>query len=102
MITVKTMQLLSWKQLAKRASVSVSTAKRLRRDDPEFPRKIKISPGRVGFDEAEANAWLAELIRREVEVYRKEWFGCMIDIDDPGQLGGLLADLERLAGRALS
>ncbi len=62
------MQLLTWKQVAARISVSISTAKRLRHEDPSFPRKLTISSGRVGFDEAELDVWLAKLAEREKEM----------------------------------
>ena len=62
------MQLLSWTQLAARISVSISTAKRLRLEDPTFPKKLRISSGRVGFSEAELDAWLAKLAEREKEM----------------------------------
>ena len=55
------MKLLTWRELADRASVSVSTVKRLHKEDPNFPRKLRISPGRVGFVEDEADAWMASL-----------------------------------------
>ncbi len=62
------MQLLTWKQLASRVSVSVSTVKRLHAEDPSFPRKLTISSGRVGFDEAELDRWLVKLAEREKEM----------------------------------
>jgi predicted DNA-binding transcriptional regulator AlpA len=62
------MQLLSWKQLAARISVSVSTAKRLHAQDPRFPKKLRISSGRVGFAEEELDRWLAELAKHDREM----------------------------------
>ena len=62
------MQLLSWKEVAARVSVSVSTVKRLHAADPRFPKKLRISSGRVGFDEAELDRWLGKLAEREKEM----------------------------------
>jgi predicted DNA-binding transcriptional regulator AlpA len=60
-------QFISWRQLAARASVSLSTLKRMRDEDPEnFPHKISIFHSRVGFDEAEADRWLAKIVKRSV------------------------------------
>ena len=58
------MRFLSWRELGSRADLSLSTLKRLRLEDPLFPRKIKISPGRIGFVEAEADAWLASIVEQ--------------------------------------
>ena len=55
------MKFLSWRELGSRADLSLSTLKRLRLEDPKFPRKIRISSGRVGFVEAETDAWLASI-----------------------------------------
>lgn len=50
-------KVISWRTLAERLDTSVSTAKRLEKDDPDFPRKVRISPGRVGFFEDEATTY---------------------------------------------
>ena len=53
-------KIISWRELANRmAGASVSTVKRLEKIDPEFPRKVKVSLGRVGFFEDEVDAYLA-------------------------------------------
>ena len=53
-------KILSWRGLASRlGDASISTAKRLEKSDPDFPRKVKISPGRVGFFEHEADIYIA-------------------------------------------
>ena len=48
--------------MAKRRGASVSTEKRLEKTDPRYPRKVKISDQRVGFVEAEVNAYFAALV----------------------------------------
>ena len=57
-------RILSWRSLSENSELSVSTLKRLCKTDPKFPRKIRISPGRVGFYEDEADAWLESLGER--------------------------------------
>lgn len=54
-------RLISWRTLSKSSELSISTLKRLGKSDPNFPRKIQISPGRVGFYEDEADSWLESL-----------------------------------------
>jgi len=54
-------QFLSWPDLRDRSTLSISTLKRLAKEDPKFPRKVHLSPGRVGFYEDEADAWLESL-----------------------------------------
>ena len=60
-------QLISWRDFADRLNTSVSTTKRLHAEDPEFPKKVRISPGRVGFFAHEADAYIAALKRAEEE-----------------------------------
>ena len=55
------MLFISWKEFAARASVSLSTLKRLQANDPTFPTKIRISQHRVGFDEAASDQWMTAL-----------------------------------------
>lgn len=52
-------RIISWRSLAERMGASVSTLKRLEKDDADFPRKVKVSPGRVGFFEDEADEYLS-------------------------------------------
>ena len=47
----------SWKELARRRSTSISTEKRRVKSDPNHPRPIKISPGRKAFIEAEVEEY---------------------------------------------
>lgn len=47
---------LPWKEVARRTSLSRTTAWRLQRRD-EFPAPYAISPGRVGYREDEVEAW---------------------------------------------
>lgn len=54
---------LPWKVVAKRTSLSRTTAWRLQRRD-EFPRPYAISPGRVGHLECEVEAWMASRAAR--------------------------------------
>lgn len=58
-------RILSWRSLSENSELSISTLKRLCNTDPNFPRKIQISPGRVGFYEHEADRWLESLGERE-------------------------------------
>jgi predicted DNA-binding transcriptional regulator AlpA len=51
--------IISWRTFAQRLNTSLSTAKRLESDDPGFPRKVQVSPGRVGFFEDEADSYIA-------------------------------------------
>ena len=60
-------QLISWRAFANRLDTSVSTAKRLHAEDPEFPRKVRISRGRIGFFDHEADAYIASRKRAEEE-----------------------------------
>ena len=53
---------LPWKEVARRTSLSRTTAWRLQRRD-EFPRAYAISPGRVGHLEGEVEAWIASRAR---------------------------------------
>lgn len=53
---------LPWKEVARRTSLSRTTAWRLQRRD-EFPRAYAISPGRVGHLECEVEAWIAARAR---------------------------------------
>jgi len=53
---------LPWKEVARRTSLSRTTAWRLQRRD-EFPRAYAISPGRVGHLEREIEAWIASRSR---------------------------------------
>jgi predicted DNA-binding transcriptional regulator AlpA len=46
------MQFISRKQLAARRGVSLSTQKRIEKD-PRHPRAVRLSPGRIGWDEDE-------------------------------------------------
>ncbi len=49
-------RLLSWDQVERIASISRSTAWRMERDG-EFPRRVRVSPGRVGWWESELTQW---------------------------------------------
>ena len=49
---------LAWKEVARRTSLSRTTAWRLQKRD-EFPRPRSISPGRVGHLACEVEAWIA-------------------------------------------
>ena len=55
------MQLINKVEAARRASLSVSTLKRLEADG-DFPRKVPISANRVGYLVSEVDAWIAERI----------------------------------------
>ena len=59
-------EIISWDEIARRlGDASVSTAKRLEKSDPDFPRKVRISPGRVGFFGKEADSYIAARERVE-------------------------------------
>ncbi len=49
-------RLLSWDQVERIASISRSTAWRMERDGA-FPRRVRVSPGRVGWWESELTQW---------------------------------------------
>lgn len=49
-------RLLSWDQVEHIASISRSTAWRMERDGA-FPRRVRVSPGRVGWWESQLTAW---------------------------------------------
>ncbi|MEH6678172.1 helix-turn-helix transcriptional regulator [Phenylobacterium sp.] len=49
-------RLLDWPQVARIASISRSTAWRMERDGA-FPRRVRVSPGRVGWWESELTRW---------------------------------------------
>ena len=65
------MQFLSWKEIATRRGTSVSTEKRLQKKDPDYPEKVKLSPGRVGFAEDQAESYDQVLIDRQAEATAK-------------------------------
>lgn len=56
--TAPTGRYLPWKEVARRTSLSRTTAWRLQQRG-EFPRSHPISPGRVGHLEREVEAWMA-------------------------------------------
>ena len=60
-------KIISWRTLAERIDASVSTAKRLEKDEPDFPRKVRVSPGRVGFFEDEVDEFIAARERVELK-----------------------------------
>ncbi len=43
------MSFLSWAKMAEMDGTSISTQKRLQANDPRYPTKYELSPGRVGF-----------------------------------------------------
>ncbi len=51
------MQFHSWKEMAALDGTSVSTQKRLQKTDPRYPRKVRLSPGRVGFSSSAKEAY---------------------------------------------
>ncbi len=56
------MRFLTWYELADRLTVSVSTAKRLHKENENFPRRVQISAKRVGFPESEVNEYMEALV----------------------------------------
>jgi prophage regulatory protein len=61
------MQLINKVEAARRASLSVSTLKRLEAEG-DFPRKVPISANRVGYLVSEIDTWIAERVAE-----RDEW-----------------------------
>ena len=57
---------LRWKEVEPSAGISRTTAWRLQRAG-DFPRPYVISPGRVGYLEAEVDAWRASRVHRRVD-----------------------------------
>lgn len=53
------LRILSIRTVCERLGISRSTLWRLVRDG-DFPNAIKLSPNRVGFDEQELEAWIAQ------------------------------------------
>ena len=60
-------KIISWRTLAEGIDASVSTAKRLEKNDPDFPRRVRVSPGRVGFFEDEVDEYIAARERVELK-----------------------------------
>lgn len=56
------MRFLSYRSYAERDDVSISTIKRRVKSDPNHPKPIQLSPGRVGFIEEELDAYERELV----------------------------------------
>ena len=56
-----TMKILPRIAAADRAGISISTLKRLEVDG-DFPGKVQMTPGRVGYVEAEVDGWISERI----------------------------------------
>lgn len=48
---------ISRKDLAKRRTFSISTQKRLEKEDPRHPKPVQISPGRIAFVDEECIAY---------------------------------------------
>ena len=67
LMKVNVMRFLSWAEMAKRRGTSISTEKRLEKEDPDYPRKVQLSPGRVGFAEEAAERYDRVLIARQSE-----------------------------------
>ena len=59
------MRFVSWKGIAESKGTSVSTEKRCRKTDPDYPTLVEISPGRVAFPEDEVEAYFAKLRERQ-------------------------------------
>ena len=62
-------QLITWRQLVERSSISLSGLKRLEKTDPDFPKKILLSPQRVAFTEASVDAWMAKMVKRSPSIW---------------------------------
>jgi predicted DNA-binding transcriptional regulator AlpA len=53
--------ILDRKEALRRAgNITKSTERRLAQVDPTFPKRIYLSPRRIGYDEREWSAWLAQ------------------------------------------
>ena len=61
------MAIRSWRDFAAQLGVSVSTLKRLRHTDPEFPTKVEISDQRVGFPSEQCDDYEALILTRQHE-----------------------------------
>ena len=72
------MQFLSWKEIAARRGTSVSTEKRLHKTDPRYPKKTRLSPGRVGFAEEEADEYDRLLMAEQSEAAEVD-----VDVSQP-------------------
>ena len=70
------MQLNTKTEAAQRASLSVSTLKRLEAAG-DFPRRVPISANRVGYVVSEIDSWIADRIAE-----RDEWDACAAEARD--------------------
>ena len=52
-------KIISPKTFAGNIDTSLSTLKRLEKNDPKFPQKVRVSAGRVGFFEDEADEYVS-------------------------------------------
>lgn len=52
------MNLLTPKELAKKLSVSVGAVRQYERNDPSFPKAIRVTARTMRWDEADINTWL--------------------------------------------
>jgi predicted DNA-binding transcriptional regulator AlpA len=59
------MRYISYREFCERHDLSLSTLKRREKEDPRFPRKVRLSSKRVGFREEEVDAYLAALAEGE-------------------------------------
>ena len=61
------MPFFSWATMASRDDTSVSTHKRKFRADPDYPSRVPVSPGRVGFPREQAERYDEILVARQLE-----------------------------------
>ena len=61
------MELITRREAARRASISISTLKRLEADD-DFPARVSISSHRIGYVVAELENWICERIDQRDEM----------------------------------
>ena len=57
----------SWRDIVESKGTSASTEKREYKTDPAYPRKVKLAPHRVGFPDAEVQAYFETLRTRQIE-----------------------------------
>jgi predicted DNA-binding transcriptional regulator AlpA len=59
------MRYISYREFCERHDLSLSTLKRREKEDPRFPKKVRLSAQRVGFREDDVEVYLSALAEPE-------------------------------------
>ncbi len=65
----------SWRDICEAKGTSLSTEKREQVTDPDYPTKVRISPSRVAFPDAEVRHYFETLRDRQVELDEDDGLG---------------------------